>query len=150
MFDWLLLFCLIVTDVLNNITSIFITSAFKKGIDEFVCNLSHLVFLEHFWYFFLFISHQNTYASLEFSVMNSTISGPSTFMYSNVSTFSSFNLLCQSLFTTFIKLKDLSMISLEYGVDKQNSIIRNIWGNFSPVHWYKVDHVLDVQYFFAP
>ena len=43
------------------------------------------------------------------SLMNYSILRPSTFMHSSASILSSFNLLHQSLFAIFIKLKDLSL-----------------------------------------
>ena len=107
----------------------------RKALTNSFVNLSHLIFLECFLYFSPFpipsfslflCSHQNSAASLECSVMNYSLSGPSTFVPSNTSIFSSFNLLHQSLFTTFIQLKNLSTISLEYGADKQSSIIRKM------------------------
>ena len=70
------------------------------------------------------------------------------FMCSNASIFSSLNLGCQLLFTTFTKQKNLFAISLGCRVDKQSSITRKIWENVSPAHWYKIDHMFDVVYFF--
>ena len=81
-------------------------------------NLSCLVFLERYLYFSLshsplflppFASYQNTAVSPECSLMNSSSSGPSTFICSNASTFSSLNLQLQSLSTTLMKLKNFPL-----------------------------------------
>ena len=119
----------------------FITAPFKKAVDKFVCNIKPisfcrtiLTFLFFLFFFFFpfapllrsFASHQNTTASLECSLMNSSILGPSTFMRSNASIFSSLNLRRQSLFTTFINLKNLSTIPLGCRTDNQSSITRKI------------------------
>ena len=138
----------------------FIAAPFKKAVDKFVCNIKPISFcrtiLTFFFFFFCFpfapllrsfASHQNTTASLECSLMNSSILGPSTFMRSNASIFSSLNLRRQSLFTTFINLKNLSTISLGCRTDNQSSITRKIWGNFSLTHWYKIYHVLDPSHY---
>ena len=92
----------------------------KVSMNSFV-NLNRLVFLECFLYLFSY-----------FYFLSITV------MCSSVSISSSNNLLRQSLFTTFIKLENFSAISLDYGVDRQSLITRNIWTNFLPGHWYKI------------
>ena len=67
-----------------------------------------------------FAFHQYAAASLECSLMNYFISGPSSFIRNNASIFSYFNKLHRSLFLTFLKLKNLSAIFLEYGANKHN------------------------------
>ena len=128
----------------------------KVLMNSFV-NLSRLVFIERSLYFFLFpvpsfsfflCITPKTIASFECFLMNYSILGPSNFLRSNTWIFSLLYLLQQSLFTTFLRLKNLSTISSKYEADKESSIIRNIWGNFSLVHWYKTDHMLDGLYCF--
>ena len=85
-----------VTNVLNNIAFTFITVTFKKAIDELVYKSKPFNVSRTFLLFFPFPitsfsslvgcrPHQNTTVSLECSLMNYSISGPSTFMCSNAS-----------------------------------------------------------------
>ena len=128
MFDWVFNTALVLSHsyyVLNNIVFIFITAAFKKGISEFACkrmpfNLSRTIFSPFpipSSYLFLYIALKCCCITRMF-FHEHFILGPSTFMCNNTSIFSPLNLLHQSLFTTFIKLKNFFTNSLEYRADK--------------------------------
>ena len=82
--------------VLNNIAFIFITAAFKEGIDTFICKSKPFNFSRTFLIYFFQFSFPSFICSLFFSfycitkiLMNYSISGSSTFTQSNVSIFSS-------------------------------------------------------------
>ena len=97
MFDWVLNVALVLSHsyVIHNIAFNFIPTAFKKGIDEFVCSLSCLIVPEYFLYpfpipfFSLFLCIPPKRSCITRILMNYSISGSSTFMHNNASIFSS-------------------------------------------------------------
>ena len=140
-------FLLILIIIRPTLKNCFLITCILKKVTQVASITFFTLFKLNVTFCFKFYLHHKCSINLNWNNTQLCLSKPF-FMCSNASIFSSLNLGCQLLFTTFTKQKNLFAISLGCRVDKQSSITRKIWENVSPAHWYKIDHMFDVVYFF--